>query len=243
MPNSSLLLRVLIPLAILLAVALLAEHVSLRCGGNLSEATPVAIAVFTVSCLGYLAYSHVKCQRFQYSLRTLLVVVTIVAVVCSFCVMIRKAIRYHQQAIRYNQAVAAIEGFRNIEYGPVIYWSGEGVSIDLAYSHVRDVDLDYLNEFSQLRWLSLFSTNVTDAGLVHAMRWTNLEALNLGRSNVTGLKRLQELNLEGTQVTDIGLEQLKGLTHLQKLHIERTRVTNEGAKKLGQALPNCTILR
>ena len=88
-----------------------------------------------------------------------------------------------------------------------------------------------------------------DADLKHFSTLTVLHVLTLDDSNVTdaglmhlkGLTDLESLFLDGTKVTDAGLEHLKGLTSLLGLFLSDTEVTDEGVEKLQQALPNCTI--
>ena len=55
------------------------------------------------------------------------------------------------------------------------------------------------------------------------------------------LTNLEVLFLGATQITDAGLVHLEGLTSLKLLWLSGTQFTDEGAKKLQQALPNCTI--
>jgi len=61
--------------------------------------------------------------------------------------------------------------------------------------------------------------------------------------HLKGMSQLETLNLRGTQVSDDGLVHLRGLTTLKSLNLTNTGVTDEGAKKLQQALPNCSIVR
>ena len=76
-----------------------------------------------------------------------------------------------------------------------------------------------------VREVTFYSTKVTNAELGHLKGLTNLQVLTLGN----------------TQITDAGLERLKGLTKLETLYLGGTKVTDEGVKKLQQALPNCRI--
>jgi hypothetical protein len=191
-----------------------------------------------------------KRRWFQFSLRTLLVFVTLCAIACSwFAVKL-------QQATRQREAVAEIKKLGGIcvydwqldanggfDYsysktkptGPV--WLRNLLGDDLFQSvimvgfeaerEVTDASLEPLKGLSEVRELDLYGTKVTDAGLRH----------------LKGLSQLRELCLSDTQVTDAGLEYLKELTQLQQLDLDGTQVTDAGVTKLQQALPNCEIER
>ena len=98
-------------------------------------------------------------------------------------------------------------------------------SMDLTGTKVSEAGLAHLKGLTQLQWLELRNTTVSDAGLAH----------------LKGLTQLQWLDLDDTTVSDAGLAHLKGLTQLRELDLSRTKVSEEGAKKLRQALPNCSI--
>ena len=155
---------------------------------------------------------------FQFSLRTLFVLVT---VLCVWLAMTANRAR------KQREAVAAIEAM-----GGTVYYDYQ---IDSTVTFLRRAKPDgqkWLREligkeyFVSVYGVNFRNTRVTDSDLEHMkMMLTNL----------------QWLNLESTQVTDAGLEHLKGLTKLVLLDIRNTHVTDEGVKKLQQALPNCEI--
>jgi hypothetical protein len=96
--------------------------------------------------------------------------------------------------------------------------------LDLSATGITDEQLaEKLKGLTQLKWLSLWNTDVTDAGLVHLKGLTNLKRLFLNDTGVTdvglmhlkGLTMLEKLFLDGTQVTDAGLVHLKELTKLE----------------------------
>jgi hypothetical protein len=159
--------------------------------------------------------------RFQYSLRSLLLMVFVVAVPCSWFATEMK------QATKQRRAVEAIRT------------AGGGVTYD---SDSDDPFADEQLPYQQPAWLrklvgddfcgdircvNLADTQVTDARLVH----------------LQGLRQLQELDLSNTQITDAGLVRLQGLTQLQWLSLWNTQVTDQGVTELQQALPNCQIER
>ncbi len=92
-------------------------------------------------------------------------------------------------------------------------------------SWVTDASLVHLTQLTQLQRFDLFSRQVTDSGLYH----------------LKGLTHLQTLGLEDTRVTDAGLEHLKGMTELRSLVLTVPNVTPNGVERLGQALPKCQL--
>ena len=133
----------------------------------------------------------------QVSLRTLLVVVTLLCIGLGWVV---------HRGERQRRAVAALK-----EKGGVVSydWSPDSVgetpclppdySVDVEIvmlfgKKVKDADMAHLKRLRGLRTLYLTSTQITDAGL----------------SNLAGRTSLRGLNLRWTQVTDAGLPQLQG---------------------------------
>ena len=196
-----------------------------------------------------------KLRWYQYSLRTLLVFVTLCAIPCSWLgVKLREA---KQQ----REVVAAIE-----KLGGQVAWLessrpawlrsllGDDPSVFGVYldnTQITDAGLEQLKALNQLQHMHFFRAEVATAGL-ERRKWLNsLESMNLantkatdaGLANLKGLTQLQWLDLQQTKVTDAGLENLKGLHQLQLLSLGGTKVTDEGVKKLQQALPNCKIER
>ena len=168
--------------------------------------------------------------RFQFSIRSLLLLTVAVAIPFSWlAVEIRQA--------RREREVVAIE-----KLGGRVFWSepsgppwlrrllGDGLfitveGVGLGRTKVTDAWLDTLKGLNELQRLSLDDTEVTDAGLEY----------------LKGLNQLQWLYLDETKVTDAGLENLTRLKQLQMLSLDGTKVTEAGVKKLQQALPNCKI--
>jgi len=86
----------------------------------------------------------------------------------------------------------------------------------LRDSTLTDANLERLKGLSQLKELFLSSTHVTDAGLEHLKGLTNLEVLALG----------------STRVTDAGLQYLTQLTKLEALDLNCTQVSDAGLERL-----------
>ena len=174
---------------------------------------------------------------FQYSLRTLLILTTVVAALFAW---------WSDRGRQQRAAVAAIKvAGGNITYDfeaqnfsaprrwPVwlvnrlgVDYFAHVVMVHFGASGATNNDLKRLGSLVGLRSLDLHETSVTDAGL---------EQLSL--------TALQFLDLRHTKVTDAGLEQLKELRTLQYLSLGGTRVTDVGVAGLQAALPNCKIDR
>jgi hypothetical protein len=187
--------------------------------------------------------------RFQFTIRTLLVLTVAVAAPCSWMAVEMKRAREQREAVEgIRESGGSLryhwEGTGSMsKVEPVPLWLmqlfGDDFFSDVSGASIAtDSHLRYLVAFPHLRSLSLFRVSgfdqdgrrqlqsaVTDAGLAF-----------LGR-----LPQLRQLNLAGTKVTDAGLEHIRGLTQLEDLHLAGTQVTDEGVKKLQQALPNCQI--
>ena len=154
-----------------------------------------------------------KRRWYQYSLRTLLVFVTLFALACSWL-----AVKL-QQAKRQREAVEAIRmlggrvayDYELDAYGDIIpgeppgpAWLRQILGDDLFCTVVfakptNDASMLILNDLSGIRRLELRRSQVTDAGL---------ECLK-------SLPKLQMLDLRGGKVTDAGLEHLMGLVQLR----------------------------
>ena len=136
---------------------------------------------------------------FQYSLRTLLVLMLLVCIGTGWIAM------KLQQVRRERAAVAAIERLG----GEVGTWSrpnawlrkllGDNFFVHPVYvAFENDASMEYLHELPQLERLHAGS-QVTDAGLAHLKH----------------VPQLRHLYIAGSQITDAGLEHLKGLAQLK----------------------------
>jgi hypothetical protein len=202
----------------------------------------------------------------QYSISTLMIVITLVSVVLALVVI---------PAERQRRAVAAIHKlggavWYDFEFDEGMTYTDDGDWSDLPGPDwlCRILGMDYFADAVQVEALDM-----TDAGLVHLEGLTNLQVLGLpqatdaGLEHLAGMTSLQELNLVGRQVTDAGLVHLAGLTSLEylnlsytqvsdaglvhlggftsleKLYMGQTQVTSEGFDTLRRALPHCSVIR
>jgi hypothetical protein len=198
-----------------------------------------------------------KRRWMQVSLRTTLVVVTLLCVVLSMWVVPAERQRRAVEAIEALDGRVTFEEATTSEpfvitslrrWFPAVYFD-EIMGVYLAATRITDAELAQLQGLTSLRRLELDGTQITDPGLVHLQRLTGLQELYLANTQVTdaGLAHLQEMTslqglwLNDTQVTDAGLIHLQGLTSLKRLNLFNTQVTDAGVAKLQQALPSCQI--
>ncbi len=206
-------------------------------------------------------------RRFQYSLRTLFLVMFLACIGMSW-VGVKM-----QQARRQREAVAAIlrvGGFVWYDYqvdssgmgiqgaqppGPKWLRSLLGDDLFTAVAVVQfqrkvtDAGLEPLERLPYVHTLGLSATQTTDAALKHLRGLKQLHTLVLdgtqvidaGLGHLKGLAQLRVLWLSNTRVTDAGLERLKGLTKLEELKLDNTQVTDAGLEHLKRLPQLCTL--
>ena len=208
-----------------------------------------AVAVVGVALLVMLLWFLVSLLlrwRFQFSIRSLLVMAVVVAIPCSwFAVKIRQAKREREIVVAFKEPFVSPKW--SAPSGPA--WLRKLIGDDL-FTHVESLHvwnteftntgLENLNGLSQLQSLCIEKTKVTDAGLKTLGGLSQLRELYLdctevtdaGLENLKRLSQLQSLYLQCTEVTDAGLENLKGLSQLRELYLDATKVTDAGLDNL-----------
>ena len=189
-----------------------------------------------------------KRRWYRFSLKTLLVVMTVATVAFGGWVQYRRqrAQVNRERVAAVEEAVAAIEQLD----GVILFESEFGTTVmelDTAYKERRRSQTWLERQFSdpggpddpvgtKITYVSFKSLGpaygfddpiVTDAGLKCLNALTNLETVGLDGTNITdaglehlkGLNNLKTLYLNDTKVTDAGLEHLKGLTELEYLNL------------------------
>ena len=190
--------------------------------------------------------------RLQFSLRTLLIGVTI------FCILLSWYGNTVRRRIVCGLAVSAIEaqgGKAEYRHGPpsngeqwmevdlrgVPMLTDSGLvelaphlqslhdicdlqCLDLP-SSIGDRGIEAISGLTGLLHLSLAETQITDAGLVH-----------LGR-----MERLANLYLDGTRISDAGLPYLCAHKSLCDITLKRTQVSFKGLCLLEDALPSTSV--
>jgi Leucine-rich repeat (LRR) protein len=180
--------------------------------------------------------------RFQYSLRSLLLLVVAVAAPCSWLTTEMQRERSQLDVAKMIQMAGG-----RVAYEPT--WLGrflrdeslvEVHRVELSGTKTADAELARLKSLRQLQWLMLDKTEITDAGLASLQSLKQLQWLYLSNTRVTdaglvhvrGLKKLRELRLANTQVTDVGLEHLERLNLLQILDLGGTQISDTGLEHL-----------
>lgn len=190
-----------------------------------------SIGVFLLLMLGWFFAALIFRLRFQFSIRSLLVLTVAVALPFSWLAVEMKKAREQQAAVEW------IQGLRgSVEYEYEFSSSGNYVVSKRSpgATWLCKPLGDYFFACVTQVWLDN-SPSVTDAGLEHLTQLTHLRDLWLDRTqatdaglvNLKGLTRLHQLDLRGTQVTDAGLEHLKVLTQLERLHLGCTSMAPE----------------
>jgi hypothetical protein len=197
----------------------------------------IAIALLGLSLLWFFLWflsAWFYRRRFQFGIRTLLVLMIAVAVPFSWV-----AVRI-EKAKREKEITRNLQNKRNCtlvfyeELGPPAWL--ENILGDCFFKELHSVctvayefsDED-LKQCCQLDdWVDFCSfvrCSITDAGL----------------ENIAKLTRLKHLDLTDTPITDAGLKHLERLHRLEMLSLVGTNVTEAGVQQLQAKLPHCKI--
>jgi len=188
-----------------------------------------------------------KLKWYQFSVRSLLILVTLFAVASSWFALKRK------QALHQKEIVDQIKK----DGGSVSYvyphpfgmsvpeWLRDSCGEDFfgnveSVLRANDSDLERIKEFSQIRYLYLAGTSVSNAGLGNIRDLSHLRELALDQTNIgddgleclQGLKELRLLLVSWTKISDAGLKHLEGLAELETLDLRGTKITGEGLMHL-----------
>ena len=206
-----------------------------------------SVGVAMVVMLVWFGVALIFRRRFQFSIRSLLVLVVVVAMPCSWLAVEMKRAREQKQAV---DSICASDGF-------VIYAE---MADDEGWFDDRKPQLPSQGLLVQFFGESFFYT-VSSVHLVQAYGfrwWSQGGPISLGglvtkytkregaRSILLALKDLPDLralDLSNMPVDDSDTEYIIPLTGLRHLYLSSTRVTDSGVAKLQQALPNCKITR
>ena len=178
-------------------------------------------------------------RRFQFSLRSLMLLVVVVAIPCSWFATAMKAARRQGtvEAIRklggkvvYDYEMEGTDPLGILSTPSRLAWLRDSLVVDLLADVTRiepahhgnddweidDSGLKYLKGFTQLQELELGGTKVTNVGLKH----------------LKGLSNLKFLNLAGTKIRGFGLEHLNELDQLRYLDVNWSKVKDAGLKHI-----------
>ncbi len=193
-----------------------------------------------------------KRRWFQFSLRTLLVLVLVVGATLGLLGREAQRTWKRERAVAELHRIGASVGHRQAGWPARLLGFDVGplVAVELSGTRVTDDDLKHLRGLSGPGRLWLGGTRITDAGLEHLAGLSRLYTLDLERTKITdaglrhlrGLKSLENLSLRGTQVSDVGLRHLEAIARLKFLDLAGTRVTPESVNKLREAHPEWEIV-
>lgn len=178
--------------------------------------------------------------RFQFSIRSLLVLTIAVAIPFSWLALEMKWAREQKKAVETLMKMGG-----SVYYEDTMDSSGRWLG-EREPSGEEPPDPAYLRKmlgndfFGNVTQICLDNLNISDADLEYCKGMTQLIALSLddtpitdaGLKNLKGSKQLQTLALERTQITDAGLEHLKGIDRMQYLDLGSTQITDAGLKHM-----------
>ena len=199
-----------------------------------------------------------KLRWYQYSLRSLLLLMFLVAIASSWLGVKMREAKKQEEAVALVLRLGGkvyydyqIDSHGTID--PYVDCPGpawlrkllgddfftNAVNVKL-YKDLTDDNMKPLGGLYQLQKLYIQGTQITDAGLVHLKNLKRLRVLwlenpkitDVGLEHIKGLKQLRELNLDGTAISDEGLMQLTGLKNLQCLRLCSTKITDAGLEQL-----------
>ncbi len=227
----------------------------------------IGVAVVGVAMLVMLLWFGISLLlrwRFQFSIRSLLVLTVAVAVPCSWlAVEIRKAKAQQVARMTLDRFPGHVDCNETPQHKGLTApeWLrralGDDFFVDVQSACLgcdepfTDADLACVVSLRRFTWLTLYDAKITTNGLRQIASLPELDHLFLSRcqigddglEQIAGLVRIEELGLDGNQITDAGLRRLEGLRSLKRLELRDTGVTDEGVKRFRQALPDCVIER
>jgi hypothetical protein len=216
------------------------------------------IGVSIILMLFWVVIALIFHKRFQFSIRSLLLLTITVAIPSSWLAV------EMQQGKRQKKAVEAlIKLGGSLKYDFEINSSGDLIQgplqpgpawvrsllgndfftsvvyVYLSGMTVTNADVEYLNELTQLNTLIIIRASFSDAEMSQLKGMNLLQELGLSQTQITdvtleyitSLKQLRSLSVSYTRVTDVGLEHLKGMK-LQWLDLSGTQITNAGIQQL-----------
>jgi hypothetical protein len=204
-----------------------------------------------------------RLRWYQFSLRSLLIFVTLCAIACSWLATWMQGQRRQFEAAKAFGHVVSWErhdGYYN--YGTPsrrLYKIKPCVMLFYRKTFIgKCFDDDTLFNVTEIVCGSSFyysertSKNpaVSDANIFNIRYLKHLQRLSISGAQISddGLKyiqtlpHLETLDLDNVDITDAGLVYLEGLSELKWLIITQTQVTKQGVEKLRRALPKCKIV-
>jgi internalin A len=162
----------------------------------------------------------------QFSMRSLMVFVVVVAIPCAWIARRIESKRREREVVQALVRLGATEICYDYEMADPAHppgpewarrWLGDDffsdvVKVELPFGELDDDDWSLFRELPHLRELHLGQSNINDA---------RLKCLG-------GLSQLQKLTVYSEAITDAGLIHLRGLTQIQELDLSDTKIGDEG---------------
>jgi uncharacterized membrane protein YciS (DUF1049 family) len=227
-------------------------------------ATAVALVVLAAAVM----VSWFFKARSQFSLATLLLIVSVMGISCGWLGRTIGAAREQRAAVESLRTARADVKYhdRRIDTSkaarvllPILEQHlGQDFFADVSYVSslpATDDDLENVRGFTRLDALSLSNAKVTDEGLKHLRGLTELRGLfiqeavgtkvpgftDVGMLNLKNLRKLESLRISGHGVTDKGLAQLKAFSNLKRLTLLSSNMTDSGLSNIAD-LQQLTVL-
>lgn len=217
-----------------------------------------SVGVVLLLMLPWLVAALIVRWRFQFSIRSLLLLVVAVALPFSWLAVEMKKARDNKKALNEIQSVGGSFAYQLVwpewvrrfvgdddyffEVLRVTVGAGRpgGASLPRMDDDQFRALMPALRQFPRLIHLDVGGAEITDRVVDDITTLTNVETLDLGAESITddalsrlhSLPRLKFLRLGGTGVTDAGLPRLAELTRLQWLELSYTKVTDGGLERL-----------
>jgi hypothetical protein len=222
----------------------------------------IAVGVVGVAVLVMLLWGLaclVLRRRFQFGVRSLLVLLVALSVPMGWFAMQLQKARRQREAVERIVGMGGVVAYdyeidKNFQrksgagpttptwlrslFGDVFFC--QVVQVNLVNWEFGDNDARYLKELTALRHLSVDGTQITDDGLARLAGLTQLRWLSLSGAQITGdglahlkeMNRLEMLTLNDAQICDDGLAHLRGMPKIAWLSLDSTPITDEGLAHL-----------
>jgi hypothetical protein len=181
--------------------------------------------------------------RFRFTIRSLLAMMVVVAIPCSWMAVAMQNAERQRRAVEaisksggsvaydfeleVDRIIARLEGASAKPPEPrrlsELLGNGFFADVDAIYlvgARMTDIGMTCLKPLLQITYVDLRKTDISDAGL----------------TNLDGLSQLETLDFRETRVKGAGLEGLKGLRRLRQLYLGRTPTNDAGLLAVGSLI-------
>lgn len=189
-------------------------------------------------------------RLFQFSIRTLLIVMTLTAIGLAFWTGVYQRVRDQKTA---NARVLDLGGKTKFRQTRRVWpwvqklvgddFFQEIIAIDLDKTLVTDADLELLGKLRGMRSLSLkgFSLSDPERTLAYNPNLLPSQISSAGIRRLGNLERLKLLNMSWTKIDDGVVPTLCQMRSLQEVDLSYTAVSGAGLLRLREELPACKL--